>query len=188
MPTDEEIHYHMVKSKKLKFPEPRNEPNQYSQPIGPTRPSTLERITGAVGRVVDSPHVKGAVGAVKKRAGEIAHESRETPAQEHREHRKRRNKSNKELQDAAYNNEKRLWAKENRTSAPVRRHKRSPSRSPPSPPMGGGITTMNIDPFGVGGYGGMNSDPLGVRRNPAPRKRKSSMNMFGIPKGMEWMF
>ena len=90
MPTDEEIHYHMVKSKKLKFPEPRNEPNQYSQPIGPARPSTLERITGAVGRVVDSPHVKGAVGAVKKRAGEIAHESRETPAQERREHRRGR--------------------------------------------------------------------------------------------------
>ena len=87
MPTDEEIHYHMVKSKKLKFPEPRKEPDQYARPIGPEKPSTLERITGATNRVINNPYVSGAVGAVKKRAGEIAHESRETPARERREHR-----------------------------------------------------------------------------------------------------
>ena len=87
MPTNEEVHYHMVKSKKLNFPNPRTEADQYEKPIGPEKPSTLERITGATNRVVNNPYIRGAVGAVRERSAAIAHEMQETPARERREHR-----------------------------------------------------------------------------------------------------
>jgi hypothetical protein len=77
MPTDAEVHYHMVKSKKLNFPEPRKEADQYERSIGPERPTTGERIRGAVSRVTGNQYVQGAVGAVKNRSREIAEESRE---------------------------------------------------------------------------------------------------------------
>jgi hypothetical protein len=77
MPTNEEIYYHMVKSKKLNFPEPRKESDQYERSIGPERPTTGERIRGAVSRVTGNQYVQGAVGAVKNRSREIAEESRE---------------------------------------------------------------------------------------------------------------
>lgn len=50
--------------------------------------TTLERLTGATTRFTSNPYVQGAIGAVKKRSGEIAHEMQETQAQERHEHRR----------------------------------------------------------------------------------------------------
>ena len=48
-------HYHKVpdSTKKKKFPEPRVEPHQYKEPIGPHKPSVGERIRTAI-----APYVK----------------------------------------------------------------------------------------------------------------------------------
>lgn len=80
MPTNEESHYHMVKSKKLNFPNPRKEADQYEQPIGPPRPTASQRfesdhqiISGAAHRVKDAA-VTGATW-MQKRGREIQQEA-----------------------------------------------------------------------------------------------------------------
>jgi len=69
---------------------------------------------------------------------------------------------------------------------------------------GGTLPGIHQDPFGVGGFGGMNANPWNNPAHPEPRaaprkkrrKRRAApqprqsggMQMMGIPKHMRWMF
>lgn len=131
--------------KKLTFPEPKVNPNAYKQPIGPVRPTTKDRVVGAITGVLGHPQVSGAVNWVKERSRQVADEMNESPRQERREH----------YQPAP--------RRRGRKASQPRQIEYRDSPSPMMPP----------DPFGMG-LMGMRDEPEQYQPAPRRRRRKAS--------------
>lgn len=112
--------------KKLTFPEPKMNPNAYKQPIRLVRPTTKDRVAGAITGVLGHPHVSGAVSWVKERSRQVANEMNESPEQERMgEQRRRRRKASPARQNE---------------------YRESPSSMIPSYPLGMGFGGMRDEP------------------------------------------
>ena len=149
-------YYKKAPSVKKTFPKPVPT-EQYEHPIGPEKPTEVDRLRGAVSKVTGHPWVQGAYGQLAERSHEIAHEMQESPARERREHRSGTREPHEPLMSGpAFRDPFGVSgygmgfgpAPEPRAPPRRRKKKRSTTRSPSrSPPMARG--NQFLDPFHI---------------------------------------
>lgn len=163
-------YYKKVSSTKKVFPKPEVM-EQYERPIGPTRPTTEEKVRSAISRVTGNQTVQKAGNYIKERASEISHEI-ETPQRERRE----------------YPN-----SGQRRSSSPIQTMNMGPM------PGGDLFGVGNYHGFMSDQVKRSRAPPQEAPKKRKRRKKRAAApprsmrpnpgpQMTGIPKGMEWMF